>query len=151
MKNNKTRKYKQGIFRPQNPEKYKGSLPIIYRSSLELKYFRFFDGNNAVLTWSSESIIVPYNNPLTGRVHRYFVDNSVSMRDKSGNIVKYLIEIKPHSKLLPPSSSAKRSQKNTIMLQKEYAQNKAKWDAASQWSAKHGYQFLILTEKHMIN
>ena len=141
--------YKQGVFKPNNPKKYHGSVPIIYRSGLELKYFRFFDANPAILTWSSESIIVPYSNPLTGRVHRYFVDNSVTMRDKQGNIKKYLVEIKPHSKLQPPPPSNKRSAKNTALLQREYIQNKAKWLAASDWSRKHGYQFIIITEKHI--
>jgi len=144
------RKYKQGVFKPLNPAKYTGSLPIIYRSGLELRYFRFFDTSTAVLSWSSESIIVPYANPLTGRTHRYFVDNGVTMRNKKGEIVKYLVEIKPHSKLVPPPPSNKRSAKNTAMLQREYIQNKAKWLAASQWSQKHGYQFIIITEKHML-
>ena len=144
-------KYKQGVFKPLNPSKYHGSTPIIYRSGLELQYFRFFDKNPAILTWSSESIIVPYYNPLTGRTHRYFVDNSVTMRDKTGTIKKYLVEIKPHSKLVPPSPSNRRSPKNTAMLQREYVQNKAKWLAASEWSRKHGYQFIIITEKHMIS
>lgn len=146
----KRRAYKQGIFRPLNPAKYNGTLPIIYRSGLELKYFRFFDQNPAILTWSSESIVVPYPNPLTGRTHRYFVDNSVTMKDKTGTIKKYLIEIKPYSKLTPPPPSNKRSAKNTIMLQREYIQNKAKWVAASQWSEKHGYEFKIVTEKNMV-
>jgi len=144
------RKYKQGVFKPLNPNKYTGSLTIIYRSGLELRYFRFFDTSPAVLSWSSESIIVPYANPLTGRTHRYFVDNGVTMRNKNGEIVKYLVEIKPHSKLVPPAPSNKRSAKNTVMLQREYIQNKAKWLAASQWSQKHGYQFIIITEKHML-
>jgi hypothetical protein len=145
------RHYKQGVFKPLNPQKYNGTVPIIYRSGLELKYFRFFDKNPSILSWSSESIVVPYANPLTGRTHRYFVDNSVVMRNKDGVIKKYLIEIKPHSKLLPPPHSNKRSPKNTAILQREYIQNKAKWVAASEWSRKHGYQFIIITEKHMIN
>jgi len=151
MKNNKGRHYKQGVFRPLNPEKYNGTLPIIYRSGLELQYFRFLDKNPRILTWSSESIVVPYQNPLTGRVHRYFVDNSATMRDEKGSIVKYLIEIKPYSKLTPPPPSNKRKPQNTVMLQREYLQNKAKWEAASQWSQKHGYKFIILTEKNMSN
>jgi hypothetical protein len=151
MKNNKKRHYKQGVFKPLNPTKYSGTYPIIYRSGLELRYFRFLDKNPKILQWSSESIIVPYTNPLTGRVHRYFVDNMAMMRDEKGNIVKYLIEIKPYSKLTPPPASNKRKPQNTIMLQREYIQNKAKWTAASQWSEKHGYRFIILTEKHLIN
>ena len=146
----KKRAYKQGIFKPLHPEKYHGTLPIIYRSGLELKYFRIFDGNPRVLAWSSESIIVPYFNPLTGRTNRYFVDNSVTMKDKEGNIKKYLVEIKPQCKLLPPPASNKRSPKNTAILQREYIQNSAKWNAASLWSQKNGYQFMIVTEKNVL-
>jgi hypothetical protein len=30
-----------------------------------------------------------------------------------------------------------------------FAQNQAKWDAAKKWCDKHGYSFLILTEKEL--
>ena len=36
--------YKQGIFKPTNPLKYKGSFPVVYRSGLELQVFRWMDG-----------------------------------------------------------------------------------------------------------
>ena len=35
--NKKSTDYKQGKFNPLNPSKYKGTLPIIYRSKMELK------------------------------------------------------------------------------------------------------------------
>ena len=86
--------FKQGVYFPTRPEKYVGATPIIYRSSWELKFFRWCEVNDNVLEWTSESNIIPYRNPNTGRMHRYFVDNSVVIKEGS-NISKYLIEIKP--------------------------------------------------------
>ena len=85
--------YKQGVFKPQNSKKYLGSSYPVYRSGWELKFFRWADLNERVLAWGSETIIVPYINPLDNKVHRYFVDNFVIFKDKEGNKQKFLIEI----------------------------------------------------------
>lgn len=131
------------------PEKYKGNKQnICYRSGYELAAFRFFDMNQNVLEWSSEETIIPYQNPLTGRISRYFVDIYAKMRDKSGEVKKYLIEIKPHSQTLPPVQKNRKT-KNLVYQQAEYVKNQAKWNAANQWAAKHGHTFVILTEKHL--
>ena len=37
--------YVQGIYEPLNKNKYKGSTPIIYRSSLEKRIFYLLDSN----------------------------------------------------------------------------------------------------------
>eukprot|EP01047_Picozoa_sp_COSAG01_P106055 COSAG01_NODE_35203_length_535_cov_1.513761_1_plen_77_part_10 len=73
----KSKKYRQGRYKPINREKYVDSSDPVYRSSWELKFFKWADSNNRVLKWGSESIIVPYISPLDGRVHRYFVDNFI--------------------------------------------------------------------------
>jgi hypothetical protein len=78
-------KYKQGTYRPKNPDKFIGSTAT-YRSGLELKFFRFCDYNPNIVKWSSESVVVPYISPIDGKVHRYFVDNYVVI--KEGNILK---------------------------------------------------------------
>ena len=78
----RTAKFKQGIFVPNHPEKYKGTTPIIYRSSYENKFARWADNNPAVISWGSETIIIPYQNPMTGRVHRYFVDFNFTLKCK---------------------------------------------------------------------
>jgi hypothetical protein len=147
LQKKRTVKFKQGIFRPNYPEKYKGTLPILYRSSYELKYFRWCDHNPAVISWGSESIIIPYQNPLTGKVSRYFVDSNITIKTKNNELKKYLIEIKPSIQTMPPKPG-----KNTRALlrrQAEYVKNRAKWEAAAQWSKKKGYEFTILTEKHL--
>lgn len=147
LQRKRTSKFKQGIFRPNHPEKYKGTQPILYRSSYELKYMRWCDYNPAVISWGSESIIIPYQNPLTGKVSRYFVDSNITLRTKDGTLKKYLIEIKPSIQTIPPKPG--KNTKALLRRQAEYVKNRAKWQAAEQWSKKKGYEFTILTEKHL--
>jgi hypothetical protein len=140
-------KFKQGIFICKYPEKYTGTKPIIWRSSYELKYCRWCDHNPSVLTWGSESVVIPYPNPLTGRTSRYFVDFNVTIKDKEGNIKKYLIEIKPSIQTLPPKAT--RNTKSLMRRQAEYIKNRAKWSAAEQYAKKQNKLFTIITEKHL--
>jgi len=144
----KNSKYRQGIYQVQNKEKYRGSFPILYRSSWECKAMRFFDLNPNILSWGSESVVIPYQNPLTGRVSRYFVDFNVTMRDKSGELKKYLIEVKPYAQTIPPVQKNRKT-KSLMRQQAEYVKNQAKWHAAEQWSQKHNQTFVILTEKQL--
>ncbi len=145
----KNRRYTQGIFNPKNPSKYKGSLPIYYRSSLELKAYRMLDDNPNVLTWGSESVVIPYQSPLDGRLHRYFVDIVASLKDKNNVIQKLLIEVKPLKFTMPPVNTPLKSPK-TIMYEKvQYTLNQAKFAAAKQWCKNKNYQFIILTEKEI--
>jgi hypothetical protein len=146
----KNRKYLQGIFNPLHPEKYKGTSPIIYRSSLELKCFRWMDNNSNILTWGSESVIIPYTSPLDGKIHRYFVDIVSLLKDKDGNLKKLLIEIKPSKFTIKPTLSERKSSKTIIYEQTQYAVNQAKWQAAQQYCTKNNYTFIILTEKDLI-
>lgn len=147
MNRKRTSKFKQGIFKPQNPDKYRGSLPILYRSSYELKYCRWCDHNPAVIKWGSESVIIPYHNPLTGKVSRYFVDFNVTLKTKDGTLKKFLIEIKPSIQTMPPKPG--KNTRSLLRRQAEYVKNRAKWDSAQQWCEKKGYSFSILTEKHL--
>lgn len=142
----KNPKYVQGIFIPKNGDKFLGSKAI-YRSSLELRFMKFCDVNENIIKWGSENVVVPYLNPLDGKIHRYFVDNFVMI--KEGNQVKkYLVEIKPSSQLSPPTTKYRRKS-NLIYEQTMYITNQAKWEAARKFCDKKGYSFIILTEKHL--
>ena len=57
----------QGLYQPKNPEKYAGKKTPRYRSSWEWAFMRFCDNNPSIMQWASESIQIPYRNPLTGR------------------------------------------------------------------------------------
>ena len=142
-------RFKQGIFKPQKGEKYLGSTYPEYRSSWELKFFRWADLNENVLSWGSETIIIPYVNPLDNKVHRYFVDNFVIFRDRDGNKQKFLIEIKPSKQVAKPVASNRKKQSTTLYEQTTWITNQAKWEAAKKWADKKNCQFIILTEKEL--
>lgn len=145
----KNRNYTQGIFNPKNPQKYKGTFPIIYRSSMELKAMRWMDNNPNVLKWTSETIIIPYISPIDNKTHRYFTDLSCEMKMKDNTIKKLLIEIKPEKQTIPPTESTKKKRKTILYERYNYAINCAKWEAAKKWCHNKGYVFFILTEKHL--
>lgn len=141
--------YRQGIFKPIHREKYIGSKDPIYRSSYELKFFRWADGNSNILAWGSENVIIPYTCPLDGRVHRYFVDNFIVFRDRNGNKQKFLIEIKPGKQVVKPETVKGKHRRTMLYEQKTWIKNQAKWKAAREWSDHKGYKFIILTEKEL--
>lgn len=146
----KNRNFLQGTFIPKNPNKYKGTLPIVYRSSLELKCFRWMDNNINVITWGSESVVIPYQSPLDGRLHRYFVDIVALLKDKEGNLKKLLIEIKPSKYTAKPIITPRKSKKTIMYEQTQYILNQAKWQSATAWAKNKGYTFLIITEKDLV-
>jgi hypothetical protein len=145
----KNKNYVQGIFKPKNSEKYKGTHPIIYRSSLELKAMRWMDNNPNIFNWTSETIIIPYVSPADNKIHRYFIDLSCSLKNKDGNIQKILIEVKPEKQTRLPVESNKKQKKTILYERYNYAINCAKWESAKKWAKNKGYIFLILTEKHL--
>jgi len=141
--------FKQGIFKPQNSNKYMGSSYPVYRSGWELKFFRWADLNENILAWGSENIIIPYINPLDNKVHRYFVDNFVVFKDRDGNKQKFLIEIKPSKQVSRPIDSPRKKRTTILHEQTTWITNQAKWEAATKWSTKKGCKFIILTEKEL--
>ena len=66
----------KGRFVPERPQKYKGnSRNIVYRSMWERKVMSSLDRNENVLEWASEEIVIPYESPFDGKVHRYYPDS----------------------------------------------------------------------------
>ena len=134
------------IWRPKNPQKYKGDASNIWvRSSWETKMCVWLDTNSDVITWSSEEIVVPYRDPLKGIYRRYFVDFWAKIRTKDGNIKTYLIEIKPKYQTVEPIKKS-RVTKQYINEVYTYAVNTAKWKAATEYCKDRGWEFKILTE-----
>jgi len=143
-------KWKQGKFEAKNMDKYKGTLPIIYRSSWEHRVFYFLDRNASIVEWASESIIIPYKSQIDGTIHRYFVDVNFIVNDKNGNQKRYLVEIKPFDQTIPPKPPQKKSTKalqryNYAVL--AFQKNQDKWLYAQAWAKKNGYIFDLWTEK----
>lgn len=142
----KDSRFRQGVFKPVNKDKFVGNVAF-YRSGLELKFMRFCDNNPNVVKWGSENIVIPYISPIDNKVHRYYVDNFVVIRE--GNIIKkYLIEIKPFKQTQPPTTKYKKRE-HIIYEQSTYAVNQSKWTAAKAFCVKKGYNFLIITEKDL--
>ncbi len=140
-------KFKQGMFKPKNPSKYIGKETPVYRSGWELKFFRFCDDSPNVVEWASEAVIIPYLSPVDKKVHRYYTDGIIAIKEVTG-IKRYIVEIKPSAQTKPPIKGRKK-QSTMIYETVRYVQNQAKWDAARKWCTKHNYEFLILTEEEL--
>jgi len=143
-----SRNYIQGRYSPKNPQKYVGDPTSIFaRSSWERKVMVFFDMNPDVLKWSSEEIIVPYHDPSTGKVRRYFPDFAIVVKTKSGSIERVLVEVKPFNQTQPPKKPSKMT-KRYITEVSTYATNQSKWNYATEWCKQNGFdKFMVLTEK----
>lgn len=142
--------FRQGVYKPINSQKYKGNDLPRFLSSWELKLFRWCDMNEDVVEWGSESIAIPYHNPVTEKTSCYFPDVILKMKINN-QIKKYLIEIKPYRQTQDPKNfDQSRKKKKTIIYENlNYLKNVAKWSAAKKWADKMGYEFNILTEKEL--
>jgi len=133
-------------YKPSNPEKYKGNYNnIICRSSWERKFCRWCDLNENVISWGSEEFFIPYVSPIDNKVHRYYPDFIIQVKESNGKNKTYLIEVKPKKQTLPPVKKSKVT-KNFIYETKTYAVNQAKWKAAKEWCDDRLIEFKIITE-----
>ncbi|WP_298751845.1 TnsA endonuclease N-terminal domain-containing protein [uncultured Arcobacter sp.] len=140
-------KYYQGIYKPVYPEKWiTNGNPVIYRSGLEKKIFSFLEASPSVIEIASEEVKIPYVKPQTNRWHTYFVDLYIKVKDKNGDIKKYLIEIKPDAFIRPPANP-KRKTKSYLKKVDDWIVNQAKWKFAEKFCEKHDMGFKIITDK----
>lgn len=138
------RQYHKSKYTLKNPSKYIGDpTNIIARSSWERRFFIWCDTQTAIISWSSEETVIPYVCPTDGKVHRYFVDARIKVKDKIGQVKEFLIEIKPFIQTQPPKG---KSKKNLLEQWGTYGKNLAKWEAAKIYAKKHGMEFKIITE-----
>ena len=138
-----------GKFQPSYPRKYKGDpTNIIYRSLWERKFMVYCDLNENILEWGSEEIALPYRSPIDNRIHRYFPDFYIKVKESSGQIKKYIIEIKPKKQTIEPKVQ-KRKTKSYIYEVYEYAKNQAKWKAAEEFCKDRLWEFKVLTEEDL--
>ena len=131
-------KFSQGIFKLKNPEKYVGGNLPKYRSSWEWAFMNFCDNNPAVQQWSSESVRIPYRDPLTGKATVYVPDFLISYVDKNQKKHLELVEIKPMNQTL-----REKVGKNPYN-QAQYVKNMAKWAAAGAWCRDRGIKFRVV-------
>ena len=77
-------KFAQGRFEMKNPDKYVGTKTPLARSSWEFVFMRMLDEHQGVEKWASESVQIPYRDPLTGRQTIYVPDFFIMYNDKNG-------------------------------------------------------------------
>ena len=139
----------RGRYIPTYPKKYKGDPSnIIYRSLWERKFMVYCDKNDNILEWASEEIAIPYRSPVDNRVHRYFPDFYMKVKERGGKIKRYVIEVKPAKQTKPPVKP-KRQTKGYIREAYEYAKNQAKWKMAREFCADRQWEFKVVTEKEL--
>ncbi len=139
----------KGKYYPSFPRKYKGDpTNIIYRSLWERKFMVYCDKNQNILEWASEEIAIPYRSPIDNRVHRYFPDFYMKVKETNGKIKNYMIEVKPAKQTKPPKKP-KRQTKGYIREAYEYARNQAKWKMAKEFCADRQWEFKVVTEKEL--
>ena len=138
----------KGKFRPNFPEKYDGDpTNIIYRSSLELRFMQYLDSNSGVLKWQSEEFFIPYFDPATNRMRRYFPDFLVVVKQGDTTLTQ-LIEIKPASQTVPPKVPTKKT-KRFIKETLTYGTNLSKWKHAEEYCKDRNWKFKIITDKDL--
>ena len=140
----------RGRYRPSNPKKYKGdSSNIIYRSLWERKFMVYCDMNEKIIEWGSEEFFIPYRSPIDGKIHRYFPDFYIKVKQSDGGLKKFVIEVKPKKQCKPPDSSPKRKTKRWFSEVRTWGVNEAKWKYATEWCNNNNMEFKILTEDHL--
>jgi hypothetical protein len=133
-------KWAQGKYVIKNPAKYIGTNVPKYRSGWELTVMRFFDQNSNVIQWASESIQIPYRNPLTSKQTIYIPDFFVVYRTKDGLIKAELIEVKPLKQTTLYEAGKNRRDQAAVIV------NQAKWQAAHFYCKRIGITFRVITE-----
>lgn len=132
-------KYANGKFAIKNPEKYIGKRSPTYRSSWEFAFMNFCDNNPAVLNWTSESVKIPYYNPVSGKQTIYVPDFLVVYVDANQKQHTELVEVKPSTEATMESA---RNYRDKLMV----AINMAKWAAADSWCRANNIRFRVITE-----
>ena len=140
----------KGKYIPINPKKYVGnSSQVIYRSLWERKLMVYCDRNDNIIEWGSEEVIVPYRSPWDGKMHRYFPDFYMKVKQTNGTYKKFIIEVKPKAQCKEPNKTPKRKTRKWYKEVKTWGINQAKWKSATDYCENRGMEFKILTEDHL--
>lgn len=132
MMPNPNSRYKQGFY--QNAKKYKGKMPIIYRSGLEKQFMDYCEHSPEIVEWSSEPFPISYASP-TGAPHTYWVD--FVCKNMRGDVV--LVEVKPDSQI--PRTH------DDIRFSEAMSKNHCKWEAARAFCKKNAnMHFIVVSE-----
>jgi len=76
----------------------------------------------------------------------------VKYKNKDGNVVVDMVEIKPFKQTQPPKKGGgKNSKRRYITECLTYRKNQDKWNSAEMWCKKQGYNFRLMTENEIYN
>lgn len=146
------KKYYNGKFTPKNPDKWiniQRGIPITYRSGWELRFMSWADTNPSIIKIGSETLVIPYVNPLKKAVCRYFPDFFMEVKEKTGKVVKYVIEVKPEKETAIPQKKRGKKASSLLYESATYIQNLSKWASAQKWCEQNGILFKVVTEKEL--
>lgn len=138
-------KFAQGRFEMKNPAKYVGKKTPLSRSSWEFVFMRMLDEHQGVINWASESIQIPYRDPLSGRQTIYVPDFFIVYQDKNGQKHAEVVEVKPESQTRLDKVG------KSAYNQEQYIKNMAKWEAANAWCKQQGVRFRVINEGDIFN
>ena len=151
-------KYKQDFKvydKLKRPERYCGKIKEIHTRSSWEKFFilNFLDVHPSVIEWSSEDFHIPYRWQVDGRIHRYFPDFYVKVKNKHQEIEELIIEIKPFDQTKPPKTPKRVTKKHKERLA-EYVKNTNKWEQAYKYTRLlcekgRNIRFVVMTENEL--
>jgi len=136
--------FRQGVYTVRNTQKYVGKNNPRYRSGWEMTFMMFLDSNDNIVHWASESISIPYRNPITGKNSMYVPDFFVTYRTRDNTTRAELIEIKPKKQSLVEGRMSNRDRAVVAV-------NYAKWDAATKWARRQGLTFRVINEDQIFH
>lgn len=140
----------KGRYVPKNPDKYAGDISkITYRSSWERTFMAWCDNTPEVLKWSSETVVIPYFDPVQNKQRNYFMDFRIVTKRADGGVSVTLVEIKPFKQTQRPRANRNKSEKTLLTEQATYATNMAKWAAAKAHCKLMNWNFVIFTERDL--
>ena len=135
-------KFATGIYTPKFPEKYIGKGKPRFRSGWEMTMMMFLDNDKHILYWASESVVIKYRHPLTGKYANYIPDFFVVYVNKHNQQVAEIVEIKPKKQSIIESKASNRD-KVTVAI------NHAKWTACAAYCKQQKLGFRVLTEEQI--
>lgn len=135
-------------YKLRHPEKYIGDVnKVMVRSSWEAYAFEFMENNKNIIKWASEPFPIKYWKPLQNgefRPANYWPDIYVEYKDKNGEYIKELMEIKPLEQTMPSKSKRKKTKQAQDYI---YLVNMYKWEAAKKWCDLNGIKFKVYTQE----
>ena len=104
--------------------------------------------NNSIISWASEEFSIPYVSPKDNRVHKYYPDYLIKVKEKNDKIKTYVVEVKPYKQTRPPKP--KVAKQNHILLSVLPMQSiKQSGKLQNEFCEDHRIEFKVVTEKEL--